>query len=101
MAEEFYDKIVVIRYIDWTTAYHINLRADPTNDMILVRGMPGSLEVLAKSTVTNYKNSWYVLKIVAIGPRIQVYVEGKKYIDFVDFFVANDTERVGNIGVRN
>jgi hypothetical protein len=81
------EKVAVFGYFNDKDTYHVNLRADPINDLILVRGMPGSEEVLARKTTPNLKKTWYQLKVVVVGSSIQIFVGDNQFAD-----IAYDTK---------
>lgn len=85
---------IFFRYKDYDNLYVTGLRND--NSLHLKKKINGTYYTLAQVPISsNRLNYWYKMKLVAAGKRIQVYVDGQKYIEVTDGSIVS-----GKVGIR-
>lgn len=95
-AIEAVDKTFRFRYIDEGNNYGLNFRSSPYNDIVLGKIVNGVLyQTVASGKVTNYNGTWYSLKITVVRNTIQVYVNNKIIINYVDPYPNIPNGRIG------
>jgi hypothetical protein len=77
------DAMVIFRVTDTDSCYSLNIRGSELDLTHRHRSCGGSHSI-ATVPFTGQIGTWYQLKIIAVGTRIQVFVDDAKYIDVVD-----------------
>lgn len=80
------DKVILFRYKDWNNNYAVHMVGYPfsQNYVRLNKSENGVFKQLKVVPFLNTINSWYSLKVRVVGNKIEVYIDGTKYIDFDD-----------------